>query len=150
MLYHRNSLNYHLTIMVVRRMLAGLLLTPGVDRAVARLAGERPEVLAGHRELLRRHGIAYLRDRELFLSNNTDGPGNPLSKVYSRREARELFSRFAAVETAVRFLNLRIYPAGDRIAATSLARGLERRIGWHLYVRATKGEAVGSSATGAP
>jgi hypothetical protein len=38
----------------------------------------------------------------------------------------------------VRFLNLRIYPGGDAIAATAFARELERRIGWHLYVRATK------------
>ena len=79
-----------------------------------------------------------LTDRELFLSNNTDGPGNPLSKVYSAGEARQLFSGFDQVMTAVRYLNLRIYPAGERLASMALSRWLERRIGWHLYVTAIK------------
>jgi len=138
MLYHRSSLNHHVTIMVVRRALAALLLVPGAAGLVARLTGEDAAVLEGHRELLREHGLSYLADRQLFLSNNTDGPGNPLSKVYSRAEARELFARFDRVQTAVRFLNLRVFPAGDRLAATRGARALERRIGWHLYVAATK------------
>ena len=94
-------------------------------------------MLDGQRELLREHGLGYLRDRQLFLNNNTDGPGNPLSKVYSRDEARALFTGWHDVRTAVRFLNLRIFPRGDAIAATPVARELERRVGWHLYVRAT-------------
>jgi SAM-dependent methyltransferase len=138
MLYHRGSLNHHFTIMGVRRALAAMLLVPGAAGAVARATGEDPAVLEGHRQLLREHGLSYLTDRGLFLSNNTDGPGNPLSKVYSRAEARQLFARFDDVQTAVRFLNLRAFPGGDRMAATPLARALGRRIGWHLYVKATK------------
>lgn len=138
MLYHRNSFNYYLTIMLLRRLLAGLLLIPGADRAIAALTGEQPEVLEGHRELLREHGLGYLLDTELFLSNNTDGPGNPLSKVYSRKQATRLFAGFDNVETEVRYLNLRVYPAGERISGTGLAKRLARRVGWHLYVRARK------------
>jgi SAM-dependent methyltransferase len=138
MLYHRGSLNYRFTILVVRRVLAALLLVPGAAGLVARATGEDPAVLEGHRALLREHGLRYLTDRGLFLSNNTDGPGNPLSKVYSRAEARRLFAAFDDVQTAVRFLNLRAYPGGERLAATRAARALERRIGWHLYVKATK------------
>jgi SAM-dependent methyltransferase len=138
MLYHRSSLNYHLNIMLLRRVLALALLAPGASSAVVRATGERPDVVEGHRELLRTHGARYLLDSSLFLSHNTDGPGNPLSKVYTRSQAKELFSPFARVETAVRFLNLRIWPGGDRLARTPLARRLERRIGWHLYVRAQK------------
>jgi ubiquinone/menaquinone biosynthesis C-methylase UbiE len=139
MLYHRNSVNYLVTIMLVRRALAATLFVPGALPAIARVTRERRAVLEAHRELLRKHGLRYLTDTRLFLSNNTDGPGNPLSKVYSRREAAALFSPFASVETDVRFLNLRIYPSGEALAGTRPARWLERRVGWHLYVRARKG-----------
>lgn len=143
MLYHRRSFNYYFTIMAVRRALAALLLVPGVASLAARATGERLEVLEGQRELLRTHGLRYLLDRELFLSSNTDGPGNPLSKVYSRREGEQLFAPFDRVTTQVRFLNLRIYPGGDRIAGSRAARRLERTAGWHLYVRATKASPSG-------
>jgi ubiquinone/menaquinone biosynthesis C-methylase UbiE len=138
MVYHRHSLNYHVTIMLLRRAAVALLLVPKAPAVVARLTGEREEVLAGHRRLLSTHGLRYLRDRELFLSHNTDGPGNPLSKVYSRAEARRLFAPFANVTTQVRHLNLRLYPGGSRLSTTRLARRLERRVGWHLYVRGQK------------
>ena len=146
MLYHRNSLNYFFTIMVLRRVLAAALMIPGAAGAMARLTGEDPQVLEGHRQLLRDHGARYLSNASLFLSNNTDGPGNPLSKVYTRRSATRMFSAFESVGTDVRFLNLRIFPGGDRLAAHPLARRLERRIGWHLYVIAAKGP---SATTGA-
>ena len=138
MVYHRDSFNYRFTIMVLRRLLAGLLLIPGADRLVGRLTGEPLDVLEGHKRLLREHGLRYLTDTGIFLSSNTDGPGNPLSKVYSRRTGSELFARFERVETDVRFLNLRIYPLGERIARTGLARQLDRRYGWHLWITAVK------------
>jgi len=138
MVYHRNSLNYRFTVMIVRRLLAASLLLPGVPRLVARVTGEEPRVLAEQRGLLRRYGLRYVRDTGLFLSNNTDGPGNPLSRVYSRADMMQLFGCFATVSTDVRFLNLRIYPQGERLAGTPMAKALERRFGWHLYVRATK------------
>ena len=138
MVYHRRSLNYAVSIMMIRRGLAGLLLVPGAVRAVRRITGERDDVLQGHVELLRRHGLRYLRDKELFLSNNTDGPGNPLSKVYSAAEARRLFAAFAEVSTSVRFLNLRAYPYGERLGRTGLADRAGRRWGWHLWVEARK------------
>ena len=138
MLYHRGSLNYYVNIMALRRALAALLLVPRAVPLLARVTGERPELLAAHRELLRRHGLRYLADRELFLSNNTDGPGNPLSKAYTRRDALDLFGAFRSVRTTTRYLNLRVYPGGERLAATRLARRLERRAGWHLYVEAVK------------
>lgn len=139
MLYHRDSLNYRVNIMIARRLFALALLIPGATRRLAIRLNEDPAVFEGHRELLRVHGVRYLTDRQLFLSNNTDGPGNPLSRVYSRAEARDLFRSFCPVETVVRYLNLRIVPSGERLAATGVGRSLERRIGWHLYVRAIKG-----------
>ena len=138
MLYHRGSLNYRFNILVVRRLLAASLVVPGAQRLMGRLARADAGLVADHRQLLQRYGLRYLTDAGLFLSNNTDGPGNPLSRVYSRREARDLFGAFETVDFAIRFLNLRLYPKGDVLAATRVARLLERRIGWHLYVIATK------------
>jgi hypothetical protein len=79
-----------------------------------------------------------LTDRQLFLSNNTDGPGNPLSKVYSIREARALFAAFRNVETEVHYMNLRSLPLLDRVLSPTFKERLARRWGWHLYVRATR------------
>ncbi len=135
MIYHRHSFNYAVTIMIVRRALAPLAFAPRLASAVT---GERQDVIAGHRELLREHGLAYLRDRDLFLSRNTDGPQNPLSRVYSRSDALRLFAGFSPVQTRVRYLNLRLYPFGDRLARTDLGRRLERRWGWHLWVHALR------------
>jgi SAM-dependent methyltransferase len=142
MVYHRDSLNYRFSIMALRRALAGLMLVPGAAGAVSRLSGERRDVLEGHRELLARHGAHYLRDRQLFLSNNTDGPGNPLSKVYSRAQARALFGAFDEVRTDVHWLNLRVYPAGERFDRSTLGQRLGRRWGWHLTVTARKAGAA--------
>jgi ubiquinone/menaquinone biosynthesis C-methylase UbiE len=138
MVYHAASLNHHVTIMAVRRGLAGLLMVPGAARAIAAGTGQPVGLLEDHRRLLEEHGRRYLTDRELFLSNNTDGPGNPLSKVYTRAQARALFEQFPEVQTAVRYLNVRLYPGGDRLAATGLGRALERRVGWHLWVQARR------------
>lgn len=136
MLYHRDSLNYQFTIMIVRRALAILLLFPGVRAMVGSVTHERAEVLEGHRRLLRRHGLRYLRDKREFLSNNTDGPGNPLSKAYSTREGKRLLETagFTDVRAKIRYLNLRLFPGGDDISRTAAARRLERRLGWHLYL----------------
>jgi SAM-dependent methyltransferase len=158
MLYHRPSFNYNFNIMILRRLGAPLLLLPAGTRLVARLTGESDETLAGHRALLRRHGLGYLSDetlaghrallrrhglgyltdRQLFLSNNTDGPGNPLSKVFSSNQARDLFRQFANVEIQVHYLNLRTLPLLDRLLAPTTKERLARRLGWHLYVRATR------------
>jgi hypothetical protein len=69
---------------------------------------------------------------------STDGPGNPLSKVYTRRQGEELFGRYSKVSTQVRFLHLRSYPGGDRYAKTKTAKRLGDRWGWHLWIEAVK------------
>jgi SAM-dependent methyltransferase len=138
MLYHRSSLNYRINILVLRRLGLLALFVPGAVALISKVTGEPPQTLEGHRQLLRKHGLRYLVDHRLFLSNNTDGPGNPLSKVYSGREARRLFRSFRHVETQVRYLNLRTLPVLDGILSDRLKERLARRWGWHLYVRATR------------
>jgi hypothetical protein len=137
MVYHRQSFNYYVSIMTVRRTLAALLLLPGASKLLARVTGESSTVLEGHRSLLRQRGVRYLTDRGLFLSHNTDGPGNPLSKAFTRSEAPRLFSGFNSVTTTTRYLNLRIYPMGEWLGRTPMAKRLEGRWGWHLYLRGT-------------
>lgn len=138
LVYHRDSLNYHVNIMLIRRALVLALWIPGFAALAGRITGEDVDVIEGHRTLLHQHGRAYLTNRQLFLNNNTDGPGNPLSKVLTRQDAHRLFNGFASVVTDVRFLNLRVYPYGQRLAATRAARRLERRYGWHLWIEATR------------
>lgn len=140
MLYHRWSLNYIFTILVLRRLFAATLLSDRGTRIAHRLTGEDPSILDGHRQLLREHGRRYLLNHQLFLNNNTDGPGNPLSKVYTRSQAEAVFRQagFISVSFETRFLNLRVFPGGERLAATRLARRAERSIGWHLYVFARR------------
>jgi SAM-dependent methyltransferase len=138
MVYHRRSLNYLFNILMVRRAFATSLVLPGAERVLARLVSADGDLLGGHKQLLRDHGMRYITDTSLFLSNNTDGPGNPLSKVYSRAEGIQMFAAagFNNITTDVRYLNLRLYPKGDAIACTAFARRLERLIGWHLYITA--------------
>jgi SAM-dependent methyltransferase len=138
MVYHRGSLNYYFTILALRRTLLAVVLIPGFSRFADATIGEDREVFVGHRALIRRYGIKYVTDKALFLSHNTDGPGNPLSKVYSRRDAARLFSAFSSVELAIRYLNIRRYPAGDAFARTRLGRRFERRVGWHLCISSRK------------
>jgi SAM-dependent methyltransferase len=138
MVYHRASLNFYFSIMTIRRALAVALLIPGADRLMARLTGESLAVLLGHRALLAEHGWRYLADPALFLSNNTDGPGNPLSKVYTAAGMRRAFADFADVCTQIRFLNLRAYPMGERLEQLAPVRRLGCLLGWHLWVTATK------------
>jgi hypothetical protein len=74
------------------------------------------------------------------LSRNTDGAGNPLTRVYSRKEARALFKDFAEVELATHFLNKRWLPILGSVMPRSVEARLAARWGWHLWIYARKGE----------
>ena len=77
-------------------------------------------------------------DSAIFLSQKTDGPGSPLSKVYTRKQLCGMFSQFSHIETVVRFFRRdRISLLGKYIPAW-LDRQLGRLWGWHLYVIAEK------------
>jgi len=140
MAYHRASLNYHVSIGIVRRSLIGLLLVPGMAATISRATGEPRHVIDGHTDLLARHGLRYVTDRNLFVSHNTDGPGNKLAKAYSRDELERMCSAagLVSLRSEVRYLNTRLYPLGDRLAASSGGRRLERHVGWHLYMEGRK------------
>lgn len=137
MLYHRDSFNYRVQINLLRRTGAHLLRTEAGVRLVHRLTGEPVEMLREHAARLKQDARRYFSAEE-FLSRNTDGAGNPLARVYSRAEARELFADFAEVETAVHYLNKRRLPVVGKLLPRSLEARLASRWGWHLWIYARK------------
>ena len=137
MLYHRDSYNYRVNISVLRRAGAHLLKwEPGV-KLINKITGEPIESLREHAKLLKTGKESYLKPAE-FLSQNTDGAGNPLARVYSRREARELFKDFSEVTLKTYFLNKRWLPVIGNMLPRSLESRLASRWGWHLWIYATK------------
>ncbi|HYN86212.1 MAG TPA: class I SAM-dependent methyltransferase [Pyrinomonadaceae bacterium] len=137
MLYHRDSYNYRVNIRLLRRTWAHLLRFDAGLRLVSKLTREPVESLRVHAGRMREDARSYLSTQE-FLSRNTDGAANPLSRVYSRREARELFGDFAEVRFAVHFLNRRWLPVVGRLLPRTLEARLASRWGWHLWVYARK------------
>lgn len=137
MLYHRNSYNYRVNIMILRRLGVRLLAFDWGPAFVRRLTGEDERAL---RELQR----AYRRDRESllspqeFLNQNTDGAGNPLARAYTRADAVSMFARFREVRTEIHFLNKRWVPLVGRIMPRAVERVLARFLGWHLWIIARK------------
>lgn len=137
MLYHRGSYNYRINIRILRRAGAHLLKSKAGLKIAAKLSGEPMESLREHARFINEDTRSYLAPGE-FLNQNTDGAGNPLARVYSRREAQELFKDFARVRLETHFLNKRWLP----VVGNFLSRGLEARLasrwGWHLWIYAEK------------
>jgi SAM-dependent methyltransferase len=137
MLYHRGSYNYRINISLLRRAGAHLLRSePGIV-LVHKLTREPLDSLRRHAKLLQTEKDSYLKPDE-FLSQNTDGAGNPLARVYSRAEARALFRDFSAVTVKTYFLNKRWLPVIGSLLPRSWEAKLAARWGWHLWIYATK------------
>ena len=137
MLYHRNSYNYRVNINVLRRGGMHLLKWESGVKLVHKLTGEPVDSLREHARKLseQRHGNP---GSEEFLSQNTDGAGNPLARVYSRRQARLLFRDFASIELRAFFLNKRFIPVLGNLLPRSMESQLANRWGWHLWIYAGK------------
>jgi ubiquinone/menaquinone biosynthesis C-methylase UbiE len=134
MLYHRGSYNYRIGIRVLRRAGAGLLKSESGIRLIHTLTAEPIESLQAHAKLYR-NGNSSADD---FLSQSTDGAGNPLARVYSRSEARQLFKDFRQVELRAYFLNKRFIPLIGNLLPRTVESALAARWGWHLWIYATK------------
>jgi hypothetical protein len=137
MLYHRDSYNYRVNISMLRRAGVHLLRFRGGVKLVHLLTGESEDALQEHSRRLKQSASEFLNSEE-FLSQNTDGAGNPLARVYSRDEARELFRDFSKVEIRTFFLNKKWIPVLGMIMPRSIESRLASRWGWHLWVYATK------------
>jgi len=109
MLYHRNSLYYWGEVILRRGILQAEL-----------LRGNSPE------EIMSKH-VEF-----------NEGGGRPLVKVYSRRQARELFSMFAEVKIDVEQLTRAELRFVNKVIPENVFRYLRRRFGGNVIVTATK------------
>lgn len=109
MLYHRNSLNYWVEIVVRRGVLGAEF-----------LRGRSPE------EIMSR--VIEFSDHE----------ARPLVKVYSRREARALFSLFKDVKVDVEQLTRAELRFLSPLVSEPMFERLRKRIGWNVIITATK------------
>ncbi len=88
-----------------------------------------------HGELLRGHSPAEIMSK--YVEFNESG-GRPLVKVYSRREARELFSMFREVTVEVEQLTRpELYIIGPFIPE-GMFRFLRQTVGWNVIISARK------------
>jgi ubiquinone/menaquinone biosynthesis C-methylase UbiE len=109
MLYHRNSLHFWLQIIFRYGILHGELLD---GRSAQEIMGRHVEVSASEAQ--------------------------PLVKVYSRRQARKLFSMFRDLKVEIEQLTRgEIYLLG-RFIPEALFRRFRRRIGWNVIISARK------------
>jgi SAM-dependent methyltransferase len=137
MVYHRDSINYHLSIRIIKRLGIVLLAVPVIRRWISQTTGE-PEIrLHRHLSNLKDEGLKYLR-MENFIHKATDGPDNVYSAVYTVDEARSLFSEFTQVQTTCHYLNERQFPVLSTVLPRSLKTWLGSKFGWHLWIKATK------------
>ncbi len=137
MLYHRDSYNYRVGIRILRRAGSRLLKSERGIKLVHRLTGEPIDSLREHARILMASTNGYFSSDE-FLSQSTDGAGNPLARVYSRREAQQLFKDFREVELRAYFLNKRFVPVIGSLLPRAAESALASRWGWHLWIYATK------------
>jgi len=137
MLYHRNSYNYYGNIMFFRRLGAQVLKYSWGPRFVNLVTKEDINALYRLQSDMKKNTDHFF-SKEEFLNQNTDGAGNPLAKVYSRKEASQLFSRFTQVNTEVRFLNKRWIPLLGKLLPRAIEAPLAKLWGWHLWIIASK------------
>ncbi len=137
MLYHRDSYNYRVGIRILRRVGSRLLKSEGGIKLVHHLTGEPIDSLREHARIVKASKNGYLSSDE-FLSQSTDGAGNPLARVYSRRAARQLFKDFREVKLRAYFLNKRFVPVIGNLLPRAAESALASRWGWHLWIYATK------------
>jgi len=118
MVYAKHSLNYQVSIRVIRRLgLALLMLVPG----------KLPPIYEQHRVNASKVGLGnYLRLHN-FVHRSTDGPQNPYSKVYTVKEIERDFPSFRIAETFKLWMHAPPLP--------SLWLPGENLLGWHLWAR---------------
>jgi SAM-dependent methyltransferase len=119
MLYARRSLNYQVSIRVLRR--AALVAAHPLRRRVP-----KHTLLGQHLANAEKMGLGRYLQLDTFVSHNTDGPLNPFARVYDLRDVARDFPDFV-VDTA-----FQRYMHAPPLPVHNLPGG--RRFGWHLWV----------------
>jgi ubiquinone/menaquinone biosynthesis C-methylase UbiE len=133
MLYNRNSINYYVEIMFLRRLFRWCLLPAFMPGLAATVTGFDRWKLEGHREILKKKIT-----KEQWISMNTDGPFCPLARVYSQREAAVLFKDFESVRQEVWEFNVDHWPLIRKVIPDSVAKWIGRQWGWHRMIYGQK------------
>jgi ubiquinone/menaquinone biosynthesis C-methylase UbiE len=124
MVYARWSLNYFVSIGVIRRAALLAAYPFARTRLGKHIAGRR--MLAAHLDNATKMGLfRYLRLDE-FIHHNTDGPANPYALVYDRRRVEQDFPSFRITRTYKRFMHAPPLPV-HRLPGETV-------MGWHLWV----------------
>jgi SAM-dependent methyltransferase len=118
MLYARRSLNYDVSIRILRR---GALLAAWPARRLITSG-----VLSGHLRNAEREGLGSYLHMDRFVHANTDGPENPFAKVYGLVDVAHDFPSFRVLRSHKYFMHAPPLPVH------SLPGG--SRLGWHLWV----------------
>jgi SAM-dependent methyltransferase len=134
MLYNKTSINYMVEIRRVRKWGLRVLGLPGILPLLGGLGLPKAKL---QRHLDLRKIIGPMSDEE-WLSRNTDGPDNPYSRVYDRRETEDLLSGFQEVDQYVRFFDYRHWGAIGRLIPATARYALGRWWGWHRIAIARK------------
>lgn len=118
MLYAKHSLNYHVSIGIVRRLALLVSYSLGI---------KLPEPHDQHRLNCKKMGLFnYLKMRN-FIHRSTDGPMNPYTKVYTLEAIKEDFPDFRVAESFKMWLHAPPLPSHG-LPGGSL-------MGWHLWAR---------------
>jgi SAM-dependent methyltransferase len=121
MLYARGSLNYQVSIRILRR--AALAAAYPLRRS--RFLPASP-MLRQHLDNAEREGLRRYLALDIFTHRNTDGPLNPYARVYSPRQVAEDFPDFKLLNAYRRYMHAPPLPV-RRLP-------LQRWLGWHLWV----------------
>lgn len=121
MVYARASLNYLVSISVVRRLgLIGMM-----------ALGLKPGGIYGqHIENAKKVGLWRYLAMDEFIHRNTDGPLNPYAKVYDVHDAGVDFKDFEVTKSYQRFMYAPPLPVEWL--------PFERQLGWHLWLHMKK------------
>ena len=123
MLYARHSLNYQVSIRLVRR---AALAAAYPLRHSGRLP--QSEMLRQHLDNAEQVGLRRYLELDTFTHRSTDGPLNPFARVYSTQDVRRDFPDFELVAATKRYLHAPPLPVRS-------LRLPGERLGWHLWVR---------------
>ena len=121
MLYARSSLNYQVSIRLLRR--TALLAAFPIRRSpVVRRSAMLHQHLANAEEA----GLRRYLSLENFIHRSTDGPLNPYARVYSVREVSADFADFTVLKARRHYMHAPPLPVHGWPGA--------RLMGWHLWV----------------
>lgn len=137
MIYNKTSINYYFEIMFLRKIFRLLLIPSFAPGLIAKITGFSRAKLERHRQL-------FLNEKKItkqrWISMNTDGPDNPLSKVYTKKEADKLFveAGFILKRNFSRYFNKTHYGFLGKLIPGCIANGIGNLWGWHRWIEAVK------------